>query len=508
MKILIWTLSILITSIVVVMIKSADITLGAIPTMILYAPLFFITPKLCKKWDEHKESKEIYSKTNSNNSSIRTVSQKDKPLNPPAQTISNSYPQVTTVTNMHDLSNYYGKFVKLEIDGLDNMKTFKLRHPHLSGSVPEEVAILATPLSELWYSSMRGDICVKIEPISVIAARSYEENHYIYGILRKRPRERYVLTNAFVVSSNSHLQIIAKALKTQGLFEYTTLDDGTISVFDFISESVDHLEIPEKIDGRTVTAISARAFDENQTIKSLKIPHTVKTIECGAFCGCNNLESVYLGDGVETLDIATFDVCKALKKVYLGRSVTKLDGAFHNCHNITAFEIHPDNDHFCVIDGVLFSKDRTTLVFCPCGKTGTYIIPNGTKVIGEDAFENSDLEEIVISNTVEKLEACAFAWTAGMKKLTIPSSVVEIEYEAISAGIKEIIIEQGSYAQQYFEDFDEGEYNLTVVDKFSAIETAESTLASNSDKLFCRRCGVQLPLDSDFCFKCGTKVEK
>ena len=54
MKILIWAASILITSIVAVMIKSAGITLGAIPTMILYAPLLFVTPKLCKEWDEHK----------------------------------------------------------------------------------------------------------------------------------------------------------------------------------------------------------------------------------------------------------------------------------------------------------------------------------------------------------------------------------------------------------------------------------------------------------------------
>lgn len=62
MKILIWALSIIITSIVAVLMKSAGITLGAIPTMILYAPLFFITPKLCKKWDEHKVQKDVQDK--------------------------------------------------------------------------------------------------------------------------------------------------------------------------------------------------------------------------------------------------------------------------------------------------------------------------------------------------------------------------------------------------------------------------------------------------------------
>ena len=364
--------------------------------------------------------------------------------------------------------------------------------------------ILAKPLSELWYHGMRGDTCVKIEPISLVQAKSYEDSHYIYGILHRRPRERYVLTNAFITSSNSHLQIIAQALNTQGMFEYTVLDDGTLSIFDFISEQVEHLEIPEKIDGKVVTAISSHAFSDNQTIKTLKIPDSVKTIEY-SISNCNNLESAYLGDGVET--VYAFDCCEKLKKVYLGKSVSDLEHSFHNCHELSAFEIAPDNDYFCVIDGVLFSMDKTKLVLCPCGKKGIYTIPYGTKVIGEDAFENSDLEEIIIPNTVEILEYGAFEYTWGMKKLTIPSSVVEIGYEAISAGIKEIVIEQGSYAQQYFEELDDDRYHLTVVSKLPADEVAAPIPANNSDKLFCRRCGTHLPIDSDFCFKCGTKVE-
>lgn len=105
------------------------------------------------------------------------------------------------------------------------------------------------------------------------------------------------------------------------------------------------------------------------------------------------------------------------------------------------------------------------------------------------------------------LEYGAFEYTGGMKKLTIPSSVVEIGYEAISAGIKEIVIEQGSYAQQYFEELDDDRYHLTVISEMPVDEVAAPIPANNSDKLFCRRCGAQLPLDSDFCFKCGTKVE-
>ena len=37
---------------------------------------------------------------------------------------------------------------------------------------------------------------------------------------------------------------------------------------------------------------------------------------------------------------------------------------------------------------------------------------------------------------------------------------------------------------------------------------AEEQLSNQSEKLFCRKCGAELVLDSEFCYKCGTKVIK
>ena len=87
---------------------------------------------------------------------------------------------------------------------------------------------------------------------------------------------------------------------------------------------------------------------------------------------------------------------------------------------------------------------------------------------------------------------------------------MEIAPYAISSEVKgyecEIVIEQGSYAQQYFQEYKEDYYNVVVLDKQP---TKEKSVLMDTDvvnKLFCRRCGAQLPLDSEFCFKCGTKV--
>jgi len=422
------------------------------------------------------------------------LNKKKKQIDLPTNAKLNEVPCPITIAEMYELHNHFGKFVKLEIDELKNFDIFMLRYhqqiPFNREVVEKESAsILAKPLTELRYSAERGDILVKIEPISVISAKSYEEYHYIYGILRRCPpmaKEDYILTNAFITLSDTHLEIVAKELKKQGMFEYTTLEDGTVSIYNFVSDSAENLVIPEMIGGRIVSAISKSAFHGNQTIKTLTIPDTVKRLDYGAFCGCDNLENVFLGDGVETMNVA-FDVCQGLQKVLIGKSLSELGRSFHNCHGLTAFEIDPNNSQLCAIDGVLFSKDKTVLMSCPCGKKGKYIIPQGTRVIRENAFENTDLEEIVVANTVEK-----------------------IEYDAIEDCFEgKIIVEQGSYAQQYFYEEYEDEYNLVVLNKPQEEKLSTPTIieVDQAEKLFCRRCGTQLPLDSDFCFKCGTKVE-
>ena len=135
MKILIWALSIFVTSIVAAMIKSAGITLGAIPTILLYAPLFFITPKLCQKWDDHKKSKESLNKTNITVPAVNSPAGTSSPKTISPSARSKDFPQAITVTDIYDLKNHFGKFVKLAIDGLENLDTFRLRTadlPHLS----------------------------------------------------------------------------------------------------------------------------------------------------------------------------------------------------------------------------------------------------------------------------------------------------------------------------------------------------------------------------------------
>lgn len=52
MKVAIWGLCIFVYAVITAVLRSCGVTLGGIPTMILYASVFWVARTLCKKLDE------------------------------------------------------------------------------------------------------------------------------------------------------------------------------------------------------------------------------------------------------------------------------------------------------------------------------------------------------------------------------------------------------------------------------------------------------------------------
>lgn len=77
------------------------------------------------------------------------------------------------------------------------------------------------------------------------------------------------------------------------------------------------------------------------------------------------------------------------------------------------FHVSPTHPLFCDIDGVLFTKDRKKLIAFPQGRIGDrYEIPEGTEIIGENAFERSNITEVVTPSTLIKVEPDSFEYSS------------------------------------------------------------------------------------------------
>ena len=168
---------------------------------------------------------------------------------------------------------------------------------------------------------------------------------------------------------------------------YLTFDKKTGTVTDCDS-SVTKANIPHTIKGVTVTSIGGSAFRYCTSLTSVTIPDSVTSIGNCAFASCTSLTGIWVAEG----------------------------------------NSHYAND----ASGVLFNKDKTTLVQCP-GAFAAYTIPNSVTSIGEYAFSHcTSLTSVTIPNSVTSIGEYAFSHCTSLTSVTIPNSVTSIGEHAFS----------------------------------------------------------------------------
>ena len=187
--------------------------------------------------------------------------------------------------------------------------------------------------------------------------------------------------------------------------------------------------IPATVGGRLVTAIGSSAFSNYTGITSIIIPNSVTSIGSGAFYDCINLSNVILGDRVEDIWHGAFDNNRSLSSVFIPSSVIIIgESVFRDCRNLISIDVCPDNTVYSSLDGILYDKNRSTLVQYPGGKiAGTVIIRDEVINIYNHAFENrTDLTDIIFPNNLISIGDWAFSGCLNLGNVTIPDNVETI----------------------------------------------------------------------------------
>ena len=201
----------------------------------------------------------------------------------------------------------------------------------------------------------------------------------------------------------------------------------------------------------SVTEIGPWAFNYCSGLKSIEIPNSVISIDQQAFQGCSGLTSLKLSNGLTSVGIAAFRDCSGLTSIEIPNSVTSIgEGAFYGCTgltsvivpssvtsigggafnscNLVSITVDESNPMYKSVDGVLLSKDGTTLLIYPQGKTDTaYIIPNSVTSIDQEALECCDyLTSITIGDNVTFIGDLAFNECHNLTTVFIGKSVTYV----------------------------------------------------------------------------------
>lgn len=180
-----------------------------------------------------------------------------------------------------------------------------------------------------------------------------------------------------------------------------------------------NLNIPSSI-----TKIESGTFNLCQGFTGeLKLPNSVTTIDSWAFAEMSGINSVIIPNFVSSIGYRAFYSSGATGDVTIPKSVVNIgEQAFLGCQSLNNFIVDSENPNYSAVAGVLFNKEKTTLIQYPGNKVGSYSIPNSATSYSYYAFNYcKKLTSIKIPNTISRIES--FWGCSELSEATIPNTV-------------------------------------------------------------------------------------
>ncbi|MBP5366014.1 MAG: leucine-rich repeat domain-containing protein [Bacteroidales bacterium] len=168
------------------------------------------------------------------------------------------------------------------------------------------------------------------------------------------------------------------------------------------------------------------SYPMSKTDEVFTVPSTVKTIGQHAFGNNPYLKEVILPSELNDIQPYAFYKATALTTLKIPEKVTSLgDGFISGCANLTNLSVDENNKNFVIIDGVIFTEDRETLLLYPNSlQNKTYEIPSSVKSVRAYAFSlNTVLEEVTFpkNSQVKNFGNDAFLSSKALKKIIFPN---------------------------------------------------------------------------------------
>ena len=187
--------------------------------------------------------------------------------------------------------------------------------------------------------------------------------------------------------------------------------------------------IPDEINGIPITLISASAFKNKTSIKSIKFGSNIENISNNAFEGCTSLENVEFNDGLTLINKEAFAGCVSINSIAIPNSVRWIYAeAFKDCSNLESViingsnldEIYPSSFSGC--ESLKYNKSSGGLFLGNSENNYSVFIKP----------ENSETKSVIIPEGCNKIALTSLKNQKGIEKLSIPSTINSMPIEMLS----------------------------------------------------------------------------
>lgn len=214
---------------------------------------------------------------------------------------------------------------------------------------------------------------------------------------------------------------------TKGLsFEYSEEFDSYL-VKSYVGSSTEIL-IPKQYAGKPVYAIAAGVFS-GSSITSISLPDSL--LEIGNACfQSSKLVSIDVPEGVTKIGEYMFANCNNFVSATFPSTLKTFSwsSGFLESPNVESISIATDNAYFKVINGIIYSSDSKSLLYCPSNVAITSLeIPSGVTSIGGGAFHsNRNIASISFPASLLSIGGNAFYGCSALASISLPSNLSSI----------------------------------------------------------------------------------
>lgn len=146
----------------------------------------------------------------------------------------------------------------------------------------------------------------------------------------------------------------------------------------------------------------------------------------GLFKHCLSLQEVHLPSGAKRMDTDAFTGCHALRRLMIPESLCTLVPSA-DCPSLTEIEVSAANPELSSLQGVLYDKEGTSLLWFPLGKDDAELELSPTLVrLGDYALQGCRIQSVQLPSSVRELGIGVFHNAKSLKQVTLSEGVVRV----------------------------------------------------------------------------------
>lgn len=171
-----------------------------------------------------------------------------------------------------------------------------------------------------------------------------------------------------------------------------------------------------------ITELADECFSKYY-VDVIKLPKSLKKIGNKCFAS-TDITSIELHEGLE--EIGEFNFPNSLTLVNIPDSLKFFPITNIGRSKVSTLKLTENHENYALVNGVLYNKEKTEILYCPRDKNQSFTIPNGVKRIGDYCFNSvKEMPVVIIPPTVTEIGKYALAHL-NLKRLTIPNTITSV----------------------------------------------------------------------------------